>query len=59
MERNFLAGIMGGTLGGAYGIISYLLFTSMGLHPPAFAVAAMAGMGGGTNRCRDRAPGLG
>ena len=50
---------MGGTLGGAYGIINYLLFSSMGVHPPALAVAAEAGMVGGTNRCRDRALCLG
>jgi CIC family chloride channel protein len=40
---------MGATLGGAYGIILAGIFPGLGISPPAFAVAGMAGLvGGGT-----------
>jgi len=39
---------MGCTLGGAYGVFTHQLFPTMAVHPPAFAVAGMAGMVGGT-----------
>ncbi len=38
---------MGATLGGAYGIIMNMIFPSLGISPPAFAVAGMAGVIGG------------
>jgi CIC family chloride channel protein len=39
---------MGATLGGAYGIILGRLFPGLAISPPAFAVAGMAGMVGGS-----------
>jgi CIC family chloride channel protein len=39
---------MGATLGGAYGIILGRLFPGLTISPPAFAVAGMAGMVGGS-----------
>jgi CIC family chloride channel protein len=39
---------MGATLGGVYGIIVHHLFPGLNVTPPAFAVAGMAGMVGGT-----------
>jgi len=38
---------IGATLGGAYGIVLNQLFPSLGISPPAFAVAGMAGSVGG------------
>jgi CIC family chloride channel protein len=38
---------MGATLGGAYGIVINMIFPSLGISPPAFAVAGMAGVIGG------------
>jgi len=38
---------MGATLGGAYGLLLSALFPSLGVSPPALAVAGMAGMIGG------------
>jgi CIC family chloride channel protein len=38
---------MGAALGGAYGIIVHHFFSGLGVGPPAFAVAGMAGMVGG------------
>jgi CIC family chloride channel protein len=38
---------MGATIGGAYGTIIHLLFSSVRVYPPAFAVAGMAGLVGG------------
>ncbi len=39
---------LGATLGGAYGVLLQRLFPGMGFSPPAFAVAGMAGMVGGS-----------
>jgi CIC family chloride channel protein len=39
---------MGSTLGGAYGILLNSLFPKFAISPPAFAVAGMAGMVGGS-----------
>jgi CIC family chloride channel protein len=39
---------MGATLGGAYGIVLDQLFPSLSVSPPAFAVAGMAGLIGGS-----------
>ncbi|MEJ2261837.1 MAG: chloride channel protein [Anaerolineales bacterium] len=39
---------MGATLGGAYGVILDILFPSLTISPPAFAVAGMAGVIGGS-----------
>ncbi len=39
---------MGATLGGAYGIIINMIFPTLGVSPPAFAVAGMAGVIGGS-----------
>jgi CIC family chloride channel protein len=39
---------LGATLGGAYGIILNQLFPGLGISPPAFAVAGMAGVVGGS-----------
>jgi len=39
---------MGATLGGAYGIVLEQLFPSLSVSPPAFAVAGMAGLIGGS-----------
>ncbi len=39
---------MGATLGGAYGIIINMIFPTLGVTPPAFAVAGMAGVIGGS-----------
>jgi CIC family chloride channel protein len=39
---------MGATLGGAYGIVINMIFPGLGLSPPAFAVAGMAGVIGGS-----------
>jgi CIC family chloride channel protein len=39
---------MGATLGGAYGIVVDQLFPSLSVSPPAFAVAGMAGLIGGS-----------
>ncbi len=38
---------IGATLGGAYGVLLQHLFPSLGIGPPAFAVAGMAGVVGG------------
>ena len=38
---------LGATLGGAYGMILHQLFPHLGISPPAFAVAGMAGVVGG------------
>jgi chloride channel protein, CIC family len=38
---------LGAALGGAYGMISQQLFPGLGIDPPAFAVAGMAGIAGG------------
>jgi CIC family chloride channel protein len=38
---------MGATFGGAYGLVIHQFFPAMQVHPPAFAVAGMAGMVGG------------
>ncbi|HED04914.1 MAG TPA: chloride channel protein [Candidatus Fraserbacteria bacterium] len=38
---------MGATLGGAYGIVLDHIFPGLGISPPAFAVAGMAGLVGG------------
>ena len=39
---------VGATLGGAYGILLHRFFPGLAISPPAFAVAGMAGMVGGT-----------
>jgi CIC family chloride channel protein len=39
---------MGATFGGAYGIAMHTIFPGIGINAPAFAVAAMAGMIGGS-----------
>ncbi len=39
---------MGATIGGAYGIVITMVFPSLGVSPPAFAVAGMAGAIGGS-----------
>lgn len=39
---------MGATLGGAYGLVLKALFPGLGIAPPAFAVAGMAGVVGGS-----------
>jgi len=39
---------LGATLGGVYGVILRQIFPGMAIDPPAFAVAGMAGMAGGT-----------
>lgn len=39
---------LGATLGGAYGVLLQRLFPEMAISPPAFAVAGMAGMVGGS-----------
>jgi chloride channel protein, CIC family len=39
---------LGATLGGAYGVLLQRLFPGMAISPPAFAVAGMAGMVGGS-----------
>jgi CIC family chloride channel protein len=39
---------MGATLGGAYGVVLQHFFPHLSIAPPAFAVAGMAGMVGGT-----------
>jgi CIC family chloride channel protein len=39
---------MGAALGGAYGVLLERLAPGLGVHPPALAVAGMAGMVGGT-----------
>ena len=39
---------MGATLGGAYGVVLTMLFPSLTISPPAYAVAGMAGVIGGS-----------